>query len=111
MAMQLAGHRNPSTHMRYVLGTERLGAPDAALPRLRARETPYANLSEQQTRVNSASPTRFERVTSALGKRCSIQLSYGDSCFARGAPSGFRIAQKREGTRRKGAGARLEGRA
>lgn len=33
-AMRLAGHRNASTHMRYVLLAERLETPDAALPRL-----------------------------------------------------------------------------
>jgi len=31
-AMRLAGHRNPSTHMRYVMNTESLSAPSAALP-------------------------------------------------------------------------------
>ena len=31
-AMALAGHRNPSTHMRYVLLSEALAVPEAALP-------------------------------------------------------------------------------
>jgi integrase len=33
LAMKLAGHRNPSTHMRYVLLAESVPMPDAALPR------------------------------------------------------------------------------
>jgi integrase len=33
-AMSLAGHKSMSTHMRYVMLSERLGVPDAALPTL-----------------------------------------------------------------------------
>jgi hypothetical protein len=34
VSMKLAGHRNPTTHMRYVLLAETLTTPAAALPQL-----------------------------------------------------------------------------
>ena len=66
-------------------------APDIALPELRAlagvpkptRATPNCPT------IMPASPARFERATSALGKRCSIQLSYGDSRSGRLARPGW----------------------
>ncbi len=105
-AMKLAGHRNPSTHMRYVLGTERLNAPDSALPKLRARELPYPGAPTRESSMISASPGRIERPTRALGKRCSIQLSYGDSCFVRGGVKRVPHTTERGKARRKRAGSR-----
>jgi hypothetical protein len=39
-------------------------------------------LRRQPFVAQSASPARVELATNALGKRCSIQLSYGDGCSA-----------------------------
>jgi integrase len=81
-AMRLAGHRNPSTHQRYVSRAEVIATPAAALPNLKARLLPIeAMLAKRRTRKSRespASPARVELATNALGKRCSIQLSYGD---------------------------------
>ena len=54
-AMRLAGHRNASTHMRYVMRTGRLAAPTAALPTLRNIGSARAYIPEASTR-DSADP-------------------------------------------------------
>jgi hypothetical protein len=51
-AMALAGHRNASTHMRYVRITEVLDIPEAALPKLSGAATvPFALLAASQSSV------------------------------------------------------------
>jgi hypothetical protein len=90
VSMKLAGHKNPSTHMRYVLLAETLTTPEAALPRLTVvngradglavvpvivetvkaacvRELPPANDTDQKFGINSAPPTGVEPVTFGLG--------------------------------------------
>ncbi len=76
-AMRLAGHRNASTHMRYVLLAERLEAPEKALPRLGAMGLPSLRQRISQPLVSVARPGRFERPTFGSVDRRSIQLSYG----------------------------------
>lgn len=81
-AMRLAGHRNPSTHQRYVVRAEIVATPAAALPSFKAPPVPIDSMpAKRRSRKPSsplASPARVELATNALGKRCSIQLSYGD---------------------------------
>jgi integrase len=95
VSMKLAGHKNPSTHMRYVMLAETLTTPEAALPRLtvvncpagalavapEAVETvkaacvpqlPPSNDTDQKFGINSAPPTGVEPVTFGLGNRCSV---------------------------------------
>ena len=50
-AMRLAGHRNASTHMRYVMRTGRLAAPTAALRTLRNQGNAGAYVPEATTRA------------------------------------------------------------
>jgi integrase len=57
-AMRLAGHRNASTHMRYVLLAERLETPEAALPKLRASGLPYVVPPELLSHENLKRPQR-----------------------------------------------------
>jgi hypothetical protein len=56
--MRLAGHRNASTHMRYVLLAERLETPEAALPKLRASGLPYRVPLELLSHENLKRPQR-----------------------------------------------------
>ncbi|HEU4577968.1 MAG TPA: site-specific integrase [Polyangiaceae bacterium] len=53
VAMRLAGHRNTSTHMRYVLLAERLEVPRAALPKLSGKSLAYASAIAQTKRPQS----------------------------------------------------------
>jgi Phage integrase family len=74
-AMALAGHRNPSTHMRYVRITEVLEIPAAAFPKLKAEGVPFALRPASQPSIFSAHPVGFEPTTLGFEVRCSIQLS------------------------------------
>lgn len=80
-AMALAGHRNASTHARYVAQATLLRTPSAALPTVRALSVPNQRMPRQRRSRKSrdllASPARIELATNALGKHCSILLSYG----------------------------------
>ena len=79
VSMKLAGHRNPATHMRYVLLSETLTTPAAALPRLNGTvkaaalpEPPPSNDTDNKFGINSAPPTGVEPATFGLGNRCSV---------------------------------------
>ena len=79
VSMKLAGHKNPSTHMRYVLLAETLTTPEAALPRMQGTvkaapvpELPPSNDTDNKFGMNTAPPTGVEPVTFGLGNRCSV---------------------------------------
>jgi hypothetical protein len=58
-AMRLAGHRNASTHMRYVMLAERLEAPEAALPRLLPSAAPKFKTPDSVTVGIPCAPRRI----------------------------------------------------
>lgn len=63
-AMALAGHRNASTHMRYVRITEVLEVPASALPKhFTAPAVPKSLMAASRPRMFSAHPGRFELPT------------------------------------------------
>lgn len=64
--MKLAAHRNPSTHMRYVLGIEHLQAPSDALPTFLA--LPTAKLREARS--------SNQRILSVPGKNRTYDLRF-----------------------------------
>lgn len=76
-AMRLAGHRNASTHMRYVQLTEALPMPESALPR--APSVPTINAMTQLT-MRDPSENRT-RVTGVRGgqqaRNCSVFSTSG----------------------------------
>ena len=75
-AMALAGHRNASTHMRYVRITEVLEVPASALPRMNlAPAVPKSLMAAARPSRILAHPVGFEPTTLGFEVRCSIQLS------------------------------------
>jgi hypothetical protein len=73
-AMRLAGHRNASTHMRYVMRTGRLAAPAAALPTLRNKGTARAFIPTASIRA-SAYPQNDDGTSTAGQDAVSARIS------------------------------------
>lgn len=84
-AMRLAGHRNASTHMRYVLLAERLETPEAALPKLtKANGLPKGKPLDLLTAENNWRPQR-DLNSCYRRERPEVRSSDAVSCGAEGS--------------------------